>query len=568
MPEVLRGIGVSPGTVGGPVARMAPPPALPPPVPVSDRDAEAARAVAALTAVAADLDRRAVAAETAAPGGTSRAGTAAEILRAQAMMAADPVLRDAVATHVADGRDAPHAIAEALAAHREAFLAAGGYLAERAADLDDLRDRAVAVCLGAPLPGVPDPGHPYVLIARDLSPADTAGLDPADVLAIVTEEGGPTSHTAILARAAGLPAIVRCTGALGLVDGTVVGVDGGRGELTVGVDEVGLRDLRERNRIRVARLAQSRGPGRTADGHPVALLANVGSVRDLQGMAADAVEGVGLFRTELLYLDRSSAPTQAEQAAAYAAVFAECPGRRVVVRTLDAGADKPLPFLSQPPEPNPALGVRGLRLARRRPDVLDTQLAALAEAAKASTADVWVMAPMVATVAEAAAFVDRCRAAGLPTAGVMVEVPAAALRADALAGVVDFLSIGTNDLSQYAFAADRQVGELAELLDPWQPALLSLIAACGDAGRRTGTPVGVCGEAAADPELAPVLVGLGVTSLSMAPRAVAEVRLALSAHTVDDCRRAASLALDAADASEARALVRKAADRRRRDHHG
>ncbi|HEX7744634.1 MAG TPA: putative PEP-binding protein, partial [Micromonosporaceae bacterium] len=383
-------------------------------------------------------------------------------------------------------------------------------------------------------------------------------LDPAAVLAIVTEEGGPTSHTAILARAAGVPAIVRCAGALGLADGTVVGVDGARGELTVGVDEEGVRDLRERDRIRAARLAGSRGPGRTADGHPVALLANVGSARDLEGMAADAVEGVGLFRTELLYLDRPSQPTQAEQASAYAEVFALCAGRRVVVRTLDAGADKPLPFLSQPVEPNPALGIRGLRLARRCPDLLDTQLAAIAEAAKASTADVWVMAPMVATVAEATEFVDRCRAAGLPTAGVMVEVPAAALRADALAGVVDFLSIGTNDLSQYAFAADRQAGELADLLDPWQPALLSLIAACGAAGRRTGTPVGVCGEAAADPELAPVLVGLGVTSLSMAPRAIAEVRLALSAYTLDGCHRLASLALGAADAAEARSLVRAA----------
>jgi phosphotransferase system enzyme I (PtsI) len=336
-------------------------------------------------------------------------------------------------------------------------------------------------------------------------------------------------------------------------------VDGTLGELAVGIDEADVRDLAERDRTRRARLAASRGPGRTADGHSVTLLANIGSARDLDGIAADAVEGVGLFRTELLYLDRPSEPSQAEQVAAYSAVFAACAGRRVVVRTLDAGADKPLPFLNQATEPNPALGVRGLRLAWRRPDVLDTQLAAIAEAAKAGTADVWVMAPMVATVAEAAEFVERCRAAGLPTAGVMVEVPAAALRADDLAGAVDFLSIGTNDLSQYTFAADRQVGELAELLDPWQPALLSLIAACGDAGRRTGTPVGVCGEAAADPELAPVLVGLGVTSLSMAPRAVAEVRLALSARTLDDCRRLAELALGADDAVHARALVRAVA---------
>jgi phosphotransferase system enzyme I (PtsI) len=549
MPDSLLGIGVSPGTVGGPVARMAPPPAMPQPAPVTDPAAETSRAAAALAAVAADLQRRAAAAGD---------GAAAEILNALAMMAGDPVLREAVGTGVAAGRDAPHAIADALAAHREAFLAAGGYLAERAADLDDLRDRAVAVCLGAPMPGVPAPGHPFVLVARDLSPADTAGLDPGVVLAIVTEEGGPTSHTAILARAAGLPAIVRCTGALAVPDGTVVAVDGTLGELRVGVAEAEVRELAEREQTRRARLAASGGPGRTADGHRVALLANIGSVRDLDGIAADAVEGVGLFRTELLYLDRPSEPTQAEQLAAYAEVFAACAGRRVIVRTLDAGADKPLPFLNLVAEPNPALGVRGLRLARGRPDVLDTQLAAIAEAAKLSSAEVWVMAPMVATVAEAAAFVERCRAAGLPTAGVMVEIPAAALRADALAGAVDFLSIGTNDLSQYTFAADRQVGELAELLDPWQPALLELIAACGAAGRRAGRPVGVCGEAAADAELAPVLVGLGVTSLSMAPRAVAEVRLALSACTLDDCRRLAELALGADDAAHARSLVRHA----------
>jgi phosphotransferase system enzyme I (PtsI) len=547
MPELLHGIGVSPGTVGGPVARMAPPPSLPPPGPVVDPAAETDRAVAALAAVAADLARRAAAAGD---------GAGAEILNAQAMMAGDPVLHEAVEASVASGRDAPHAIADALGAHREAFLAAGGYLAERAADLDDVRDRAAAVCLGAPMPGVPAPGHPFVLVARDLSPADIAGLDPGAVLAIVTEEGGPTSHTAILARAAGLPAIVRCVGALALPDGAVVGVDGTLGELTVGVDEAGVRSLAERERSRRARLAGSGGPGRTADGHPVALLANIGSVRDLEGMAADAVEGVGLFRTELLYLDRPAEPTPAEQASAYAEVFAACAGRRVVVRTLDAGADKPLPFLNQAAEPNPALGVRGLRTARRWPEVLDTQLAAIAEAAKGSPADVWVMAPMVATPAEAADFVDRCRAVGLPTVGVMVEVPAAALRAEVLVGVVDFVSIGTNDLSQYAFAADRQAGELAELLDPWQPALLALIEACGSAGRRAGKPVGVCGEAAADPELAPVLVGLGVTSLSMAPRAVAEVRFALSGCTLEECRRLAALALGAADAAVARSLVR------------
>ena len=231
----------------------------------------------------------------------------------------------------------------------------------------------------------------------------------------------------------------------------------------------------------------------------------------------------------------------------------------MVLRTLDAGADKPLPFLGLRPEPNPALGVRGLRVARVLPEVLDAQLAAVAAAARATGAEVWVMAPMVSTAAEAASFAAAVRAAGLPTAGVMVEVPAAALHADRLLAAVDFLSIGTNDLGQYTMAADRMSGDLAELLDPWQPAVLQLIAACGAAGRAAGKPVGVCGEAAADPLLALVLVGLGVTSLSMTARSVPAVGAALAAHTLAECQALAALALAAASAPDARAAVHSAA---------
>ncbi|GAB3980460.1 hypothetical protein GCM10027615_59020 [Plantactinospora veratri] len=227
----------------------------------------------------------------------------------------------------------------------------------------------------------------------------------------------------------------------------------------------------------------------------------------------------------------------------------------MVIRTLDAGADKPLPFLHQADEPNPALGVRGLRLVRQRPELLRTQLAAIARAAGQTGAEVWVMAPMVATRAEAAEFADAVHAAGLPKAGVMVEVPAAALRAGQLLEVVDFLSVGTNDLSQYTFAADRQSGLLAELLDPWQPALLRLIGEVGAAGRAAGKPVGVCGEAAADPLLAPVLVGLGMTSLSMSGRSLAPVRAALAGRSYPDCLRLARLALDADDPARARKAV-------------
>jgi len=542
MPDVLRGIGVSTGLAAGPVHRVTALPALPQPTPVTDVEAEVAKAVGALAEVGTDLTRRA---------SSTHDSTAAEILAAQVMMIEDTVLHDDVAERVRTGIDAPHAIDAAFAVHRAAFQAAGGYLAERAADLDDLRDRAVAVCLGLAMPGIPDPGHPFILIAADLAPADTAGLDPARVLALVTEGGGPTSHTAILARALGLPAVVSCAGVLSVADGVIVKVDGTVGVVTAGIDTDEVEQVRQWETARRSRLSTVTGPGQTADGHPMALLANVGSASD----STDGAEGIGLFRTELLYLDRTEEPSLAEQIDAYAAVFDTMAGRKVVVRTLDAGADKPLPFLAAPDEPNPALGVRGLRIGRRRPDVVSAQLQAIAAAARSSTAEVWVMAPMVATVAEAAAFVASCRQAGLQHAGVMVEIPAAALRARALLDVADFISIGTNDLSQYTFAADRQCGDLADLLDPWQPALLELVAGCAEAGARSGKPVGVCGEAAADPGLAIVLTGLGVDSLSMSARSIPAVREALARHTLDDCRTIAAEALGAIDATAARAAV-------------
>jgi phosphotransferase system enzyme I (PtsI) len=548
----LKGIGVSPGFAGGPAYRVAPPPTLPTLEPAAlDPETEAKRAVAALASVAAELNRRADAAEAAGSAGSAGGGAAAEILRAEAMMAEDPELADAAEETARTGMSAARAIDTALAVHREAFEAAGGYLAERVADLDDIRNRAVAICLGQPMPGIPSPGHPFVLFARDLAPADTASLDPAQVMALVTEDGGPTSHTAILARTLGLPAVVRCTGALEVADGELVTVDGATGTVITGAGAAEVEAAGAAEVARRQRLSAATGPGRTADGHPVALYANIGSAKDLMG----DVEGVGLFRTELLYLDRTDAPTYEEQVAAYTEVFAALPGRKVVVRTLDAGADKPLPFLQQEAEPNPALGVRGLRISWKRPDVLSSQLEAIAEAARATAAEVWVMAPMVATAAEAAAFAAAVRAAGLPTPGAMVEIPAAALRAGALLAEVDFLSIGTNDLSQYTFAADRQVGAVAELLDPWQPALLQLIAACSRAGTAAGKPVGVCGEAAADPGLAVVLTGLGITSLSMAARSIPAVREALAARTLADCQAAARAALAAQDAAAARAAV-------------
>jgi phosphotransferase system enzyme I (PtsI) len=549
MHEVLRGIGVSSGAVTGPVVRLAPPPPDPPADgAVVDPGSEAARAGAALAGVAEFLRAR----------GAAAGGAAADVLEAQAMMAEDPELHERVAGLVADGRTAARAVHEGLVAYADVLRALGGYLGERVADLDDIRCRAIALLTGARMPGVPLLGRPSILVARDLAPADTATLARDQVLGFVTELGGPTSHTAILAKQLGIPAVVGCPDAASLDEGVQVVVDGSAGEITVDPPDDVLAGIVARAASRAA-MPEPTGPGRTADGAPVALLVNVGTVADARLAAAVPSEGVGLFRTEVLYLGRPTAPAVKEQVEAYRAVFEAFAGRKVVIRTLDAGADKPLPFIQHAQEANPALGVRGLRVARREPGLLTDQLTAIAEAASGGAADVWVMAPMVSTPAEAAEFAEQARGFGLPTVGAMVEVPAAALRATQLLERCDFVSIGTNDLAQYAFAADRTESALADLLDIWQPALLDLVAAVADGGRRTGRPVGVCGEAAGDPLLALVLVGLGLTSLSMAPACLPPVRHALCTHTLDECRGMAKVAREADDAASAREGVRRLA---------
>ena len=544
MADRLQGLGVSTGTATGPALRMGRPPQLPAPRSITDPAAERTSTRRSLTHLSLELAERAVRATDPA---------ARAILEAQALIAKDPILIDSCDTAIAAGLDAAHAVHRAFTDQADGLRAAGGYLGERAADLEDLRDRAVAWLLGEPMPGIPDPGHPFVLIADDLAPADTAALDPARVLALVTVRGGPTSHTAILARALGLPAVVACQDALSIEDGTLIHLDGDAGTITLHVSPAYGATTTVTPTARPT--ITFTGPGRTADGHRVPLLLNIGSANDLPPDAAtnvEGVEGVGLLRTELLFLGRHDAPGLDEQREAYARVFRALPSRRVVLRTLDAGADKPLPFLTLADEPNPALGIRGLRTSRTRPEVLDTQLQAVAQAAQATDADVWVMAPMVSTAEEAAGFAKRAHAHGLSKVGAMIEVPAAALRAGQILEHVDFLSIGTNDLGQYTMAADRQCGDLADLLDPWQPALLDLIAMCARAGKAALKPVGVCGEAAADPALACVLIGLGISSLSMSRAAVSAVGTRLSRHTLDDCSRLAAAALAAPDAAAAR----------------
>jgi phosphotransferase system enzyme I (PtsI) len=545
--QPVTGIGVSPGRVTGAIVRMPDPVPEPPAgaalAPGADRDEEAARIAAAALRVRRDLEESA----------SRVTGTGREVLETTALMASDPTLVSTAQTLVREGGlDPARAVWQAAAGVIDQLASLGGYMAERTRDVADVRDRIVAALSGRPAPGVPSSDHPFVLLAKDLSPADTATLDPARVLAIVTVEGGPTSHTAIVARSLGIPAVVGAARAASIAEGTVVLVDGTAG--TVILDPSAEQVARAA--ALSARVRTFDGTGRTSDGHPVPLLANIGRPDGAQAAADARAEGVGLFRTEFCFLDRVDAPSIAEQVAQYRQVLAAFGGKKVVVRTLDAGADKPLPFLTGTDEPNPALGVRGLRTSARNPEVLEDQLTAIAQAAAAESADVWVMAPMVSTVGEAEEFVGRCHAHGLATAGVMVEVPSAALMSGPILARAAFASIGTNDLTQYAMAADRLLGELAPLSTAWQPAVLQLIAATCRGGAQQGRPVGVCGEAAADAALAVVLVGLGVATLSMTARALPDVAAVLATVTHETCGELARLALAAESAQDARATVR------------
>ncbi|VXB20477.1 Phosphoenolpyruvate-protein phosphotransferase of PTS system [Microbacterium sp. 8M] len=538
----LTGLGVSPGVAVAPVAQLGAAIAAPPDadrLPGDRREAEAARIASAAAEVAAALRADAARAD----------GEAVQILEATALLAEDPELASGAAARVrAEGVPADRAVWDEAEAQAQMLRGLGGRMAERVADVHSVRDRIVARLTGREVPGIPDRADPFVLVARDLAPAETAALGRSRCVALVTEEGGPTSHTAILARALGLPAVVGAAGATGIRAGTVVLVDGEAGVVQL--------DPPEQRRAAASEAVPAfDGAGALADGTPVPLLANVGGAAEARAAAEAHAQGIGLFRTEFCFLDRAAEPTVSEQTDAYRGVLAPFSGRKVVVRTLDAGSDKPLPFATAVDEENPALGVRGLRVARAHPALLAHQLAAIAAAAAQERADVEVMAPMVATVDEARDFVAACRSAGITRAGIMIETPAAALLAAELLDVVDFVSLGTNDLTQYTMAADRLSAPLGALNDPWQPAVLRLIGTVGAAGRTLGKPVGVCGEAGGDPAIAPVLVGLGVTSLSMTARSLPRVAARLRAVTAEDCRRAAAAALGAATAAEGRAAV-------------
>jgi phosphoenolpyruvate-protein phosphotransferase (PTS system enzyme I) len=546
---VLKGVPVVAGAQYAPVIRPGRLPVLEgvesePDIDAADRPAEAARFVAAATEVATRLRDRAAHAT----------GAASEVLAATATLAQDRAWLGAAEKRIKDGTPAVRAVVEAVDQFVGLFTQIGGLMAERVTDLRDIRDRVIAQLSGLPEPGVPVPAVPSVLCAEDLAPVDTAGLDPALVVALATTLGGPTSHTAIIARQLGIPCVVAVTGLDAVAAGTMVLVDGTLGTVTVSPDVTVAGEAVAQSQRESERSAHWTGPGATADGYAVAILANVQDGAAARSARETPAEGIGLFRTELCFLNRETEPSVAEQAGIYGDVLEAFAGHKVVIRTLDAGSDKPLKFVRHPGEANPALGVRGIRISEGNPGLLERQLEAIAVAAERTGNEPWVMAPMVATAEEAAHFAAEARSYDL-TPGVMIEVPAAALLADRILEHVEFLSIGTNDLAQYTMAADRMSADLATLTDPWQPGVLALVAMAARAGAAAGKPVGVCGEAAADPLLACVLTGLGVTSLSAAAAAVGGVGAKLAQVTLQQCRDAADAVLASASAADARAAA-------------
>jgi len=570
----LTGLPAAPGLAIGPVWRYQAanaPPAVPPPV----NDATTTRAIigAAAAGAAAELD--ALAADLRVRGATEEAG----ILDAQALMALDPSLIDGAIELAATGvtpLDALQVTARRLAG----VLAAldDPLLAARSADVLDVADRIARSMLGI---RVDPPRRPSVAAADDLPPSVAAELPVGSLLGIALEGGTPTAHAAILARALGIPAVVGVAGLLAALDataGTEVALDGERGELVIAPDAAERARFTERLVAIGARRARDAAlrvkPLATADGHRIRLIANIGSPRDSARAIAAGAEGVGLLRTEFLFMERSRPPTEDEQTAAYGEIFeAFGAGRPVVVRLADIGGDKSIPYLELAAEANPFLGVRAIRLAYRSPDLLVTQIRAISRAAARAGVVPHVMAPMVATIADVELFrsLVATAQAGLASDGVasaerlicgmMVEVPSAVVFAREFARRMEFFSIGTNDLTQYLLAADRMNAALAHLQDPLHPVVLRSIASVVAGAAEARIPVAVCGEMAGDPAGALILVGLGVDELSAEPNAMDRIRAAIGTTTNAELRAVAASALAAEDAAVVRAAVRPLLER-------
>ncbi len=528
--QVLSGLGVGLAAVSARVIRVLPPQELPAwHRTEASFEAEQATLRSGIDSVEANLARLAEGADE----------TSSDIFGALAVLLTDEELLEMAEGFISEGWSCASAFGMAVNEFAE-ILGGDPDFDERVKDLQDLSRRVQAAIAGIKVGlELPTEGA-FVIVGEDFSPADTAAFTKA-VVGVVTTSGGPTSHTAIICRARSIAAVVSCTEAADLVDGDLVLVDPVADRVVFDAD--------------LSLATQAIKFVETAAEPIVAVRANIGSVEDAQKAALTKANGVGLFRTELLYLATNEQPSREVQTSKYAEVLAASPAGPVVVRTIDAGSDKPVPFLHMQHEENPALGVRGFRLVREHRDFIVDQLASLAEAQKKTEREVWVMAPMVATAEEAIEFAALAQAQGDFKVGIMVEVPAIVQQISELSGVIDFISVGTNDLSQYLFGADRQNSALGALLNHWQPALIRTLAKIASDAKQAGISSGVCGESASDPAFAVVLAGLGFNSVSASPTQVDVVRSALSSVNQEQAKALASSALSARTAAEAKSAV-------------
>jgi phosphoenolpyruvate-protein phosphotransferase len=562
----LTGVAAAPGVARGPwvhVRRRA--------LPVGGRvaadaaETEVARLRDAANTAADDL--MALSERVAAAGHDDEAA----IFMAHAAMCWDPTLLDAAAARIREAGEDGVAAIQGAGAGIAAQLAAldDPLLAARSADVVDVADRIARLLAGLPTEEALLPA-PAVVVADDLSPSMTATLPREHILGIALEAGSPTAHAAILARAYGIPAVVGTKGILTALEAAgpdaELAIDGTTGEVLIAPDAAAVEELDARAArlaaVRAGDLAEASLPAVTTDGVEITLLANIGTPAEAAPARALGARGVGLFRTEFLFLERATPPSEDEQAAAYREAVEAFGGDPVTIRLLDIGGDKPIPYLPMPVEENPFLGVRALRLAYDGPELFVTQLRACYRAA--TSGPVKVMAPMVADAGDATLLLglaaharEQLRAEGVEVGhvdlGAMLEIPSAILAADSWFGEVAFASLGTNDLTQYALAVDRGNPALERYRDAMHPAVLRLIAMAAESAERAGIGLSVCGEMGGDPAAALALVGLGVRSLSMGAASLPAVRRAIRAADASELRTLAHAALGDGSAASARA---------------
>ena len=497
----------------------------------------------------------------------------AEILTGHIDMIQDPFLQEEMNNRIDEGQCAEAAAEAVLEMFKALFQSSEVELIQqRATDVEDIRQKLLEILLGVEQLDLKHLPQNSVLVVDDLTPSMTAEMDHDSVVGIVTQRGGITSHSAILSRALGIPAVLSVPDVLEAVqEGAAVIVDGTKGTVLVEPDEATLEQYQTYQASAAAKkqqLEQFRGrPTQTRDGKPMQVLANIGTPPEAAQVTQQDGEGVGLFRTEFLYMNRTEAPDEATQYQAYRQVCEELSGKPVIIRTLDVGGDKDIPYLHLEPEDNPFLGCRAVRYCLRNPDTFRTQLTALMRAGAESDGQLWVMLPMVATVTEfkeaRALAEDIAQQTGLPLPklGTMIETPAAMLMADVLAKYCDFFSIGTNDLIQYLMAADRGNPNVAYLYQACDPAVLRALRSVIQAGVRAGIPVGLCGEMASDALLIPVLLGFGLERFSVSTSAILNTRREISRWSIQEAQEIADHALTLETAAEVAAYLNQVQER-------